>query len=66
MLLEGCYKNILKELFTISPALNLHEKKLVKNKKNFYMVNEAFNKKYSSRSNDLLPIFLDFLSASDF
>jgi len=45
MLLEGCYKNILKELFTISPALNVHEKKFVKNKKDFYMVNEAFNKK---------------------
>lgn len=39
MLIEGCYKNILKELFTISPGLNLHEKKkIVKNKTNFYMI----------------------------
>lgn len=34
-----CYKNILKELFTISPGFNLHKKKkLVKNKINFYLI----------------------------
>lgn len=67
MLIEGGYKIILKELLTILPALNLHENKLVENKTNFDMVNEAFNKKYSSRSKDkivfyssLLSIFLDF------
>lgn len=37
MLLEACYKNILKELFTISPALNLHEKKTCKKKKENFL-----------------------------
>lgn len=39
MIIEGCYKNILKELFTISPGRNLHEKKnTVENKINFYII----------------------------
>lgn len=42
---EGCYKNILEELFTISPGFNLHKKKkLVKNKTNFYLIKKAFKK----------------------
>lgn len=54
MIIEGCHKNILKELYTLSPGLNLHEKKnVVKNKTYFYMTKKAFknNNKKSLRSN---------------
>lgn len=64
MLIEGCYKNILKELFTISPGLNLHEKKkIVKNKTNFYMIKKHLRIiKKSSRSNYkvVFSIFIHF------
>lgn len=65
MIIQRCYKNILKELFTISLGLNLHEKKkIVKNKTNFYIIKKAFrnNNKKSLRSNYKVVFYSPFSS----